>query len=242
MPPATPARIASWPTVAPRNGLEVVGWMRRKHPSRDLKTLRFTLTTEYHADSSYAKQAVVYASLPGKVRVQQMPFDTRTGDVRDRQRLAVFRSGRRVATSRRVDLRTLLAFDVFAQNADTTIMWLDSANVRYGVARRDEFNRHPVWVVGALDSDSSSAQFWVDADSWRLVRVIEREPRAPAIVSDVRYTDYTELLDVPVPTRIEIWREGHLVEVQTLSDFEVNPPVPSRAFDLARWHTINAGT
>ncbi|HJQ18812.1 MAG TPA: hypothetical protein VJ867_00595 [Gemmatimonadaceae bacterium] len=228
-------------TAAPRSGLEVVGRMRRAHPSRELKSLRFTVTTEFRDQPPRASQSLAYALLPGRLRVEALPSTTRSGSVRDRQRMTVFRAGRRVATARRVDLVSLLTFDVFAQNVDTTIMWLDSARVRFGYTRRSAFNDREVWVVGAVDGDSTSAQFWVDADEWRVVRVIQRDPRQADRIVDVRYTDFTELLDVPVPTRVEVWRDGQLAEVQTMSDFTVNLALPRNAFDLRRWTSVNAG-
>lgn len=216
--------------------------MRRSHPSRELRSLRFNVTSTVFRDGAQrAAQSLAYAALPGRLRVEELPSTKRAADVRDRHRLTVFRAGKRVATARRVDLGALLAFDVFAQNADTTIMWLDSAQVRFGLARRDEYAGRRVWVVGALPGDTASTQFWVDAQHWRLVRVIQHDPRDPDTLLDRRYTDFTELLGVPVPTRIEVWRDGQLDEVQTLTDFVVNPPVPARAFDLARWRAINGG-
>jgi hypothetical protein len=173
--------------------------------------------------------------------VETLPRSSQNGYVRDRQRLAVFRGGRRVATTSRVDLRTLLTYDLFGQGSDTTIMWLDTANVRFGLVRRDKFAGRSVWVVGAERGDTTSAQFWVDADEWRVVRVIQREPRTPAVISDVRFVEYTEFLAVPVPTRIEIWREGKPVEVQELSDFDVNPALPRGAFSLSRWRATSVG-
>lgn len=228
-------------TRAPRNGLEVIGRMRRAHPSRDLKRLAFTVSiTQYVSDSSQVR-ARAYAALPGKMRVDNLPRTTRTGYVRDRQRLAVFRAGQRVGTANKVDLRTLLAFDLFAQGIDTTIAWLDSARVRYALVRRDKFAGRTVWVVGAPEDDMISSQFWIDEEAWRVVRVIQREPRTPNIISDVRYTEFMELLDVPVPTRIEVWREGRMVELQQLSNFAVNPSLPRTTFDLSRWRTVALG-
>lgn len=226
---------------APRNGLEVIGWMRRSHPSRELRRLAFTLRAIESVNDSTPVRARAYAALPGKMRVDNLPKSSRTGTVRDRQRLAVFRAGQRVSTVNRVDLRTLLAYDLFAQGTDTTIMWLDSARVRFGLVHRDRFRGRPVWVVGAEEDDMISSQFWVDAEHWRVVRVIQREPRSPNIISDVRYTEYTELLDVPVPTRVEVWREGKLFEQQELSDFAVNPSLPRSTFDLSKWRAISLG-
>jgi hypothetical protein len=219
----------------PRSGLEVVGWMRFEHPSRQLRTLAFTLTSVRAGDTS---TQMAYALLPGRLRVDTPSESPRTTLVRVRHRSSLFRSGKRIASHAAVDLRALLAFDVFAQGADTTIMWLDSARIRFGLARRDRFRGRDAWVVGALEDDTTSEQFWVDADRWRLLRVIQREPQQPRVLSDVRFVEYTELLDTPVPTRVEVWREGRLYEEHTLSNFVVNPRLSSRAFDLSRWRTV----
>lgn len=216
--------------------------MRYAHPSRRLRSLAFTVeTTEYRSDSTRPVRSRVYAALPGKMRVELLPSSRRTGSVRDRQRLAVFERGQRVSMVSRVDLSTLLAYDVFAQSVDTTIMWLDSARVRFALVRRDELNGRDVWVVGANEGDTTSSQFWVDAERWRVLRVIQREPRAPSQISDVRFVEYTELLDVPVPLRLQVYRSGRLARQDEISDLSVNPAVPARAFDLTRWRDVRVG-
>lgn len=217
--------------------------MRRAHPSRALRSLAFTLTTtEHRADSSRPVRARAYARLPGKFREARLPSSTRSGYVRDRQRLAVFESGRRVATTNRVDLAMLLAYDVFAQSIDTTIMWLDSARVRYALTRRDELDGRAVWVVGALhEADTTSSQFWVDEGLWRVLRVIQRDPRAPNEIVDVRFTEFAEVLAVPVPMRSMTYRKGRLALTQQVSNVAVNPSLPSSAFDLSRWRDVRLG-
>jgi hypothetical protein len=235
-PPSSPAR----GPVTPRNGLEVIGAMRRAHPSRALKSLAFTLTTTEHrgADSASPGRAQAHASLPGKFRVTRLPTTTRTGYVRDRQRLAVFESGRRVASANRVDLALLLAYDVYAQGIDTTIMWLDSARVRFALARRDELEGRGVWVVGAMEGDTTSLQFWVDEAEWRVLRVIQRDPRAPTVLTDIRFTEFTDVLGVPVPMRTVTYRNGRLALTQEVSNVAANPSLPARAFDLTRWRDV----
>jgi outer membrane lipoprotein-sorting protein len=224
----------------PSNGLEVIGWMRRAHPSRELRSLAFTInTTEYRGASEKAVVSRGYAALPGRLRVDVLPEATRSGFVRNRQRLSVFDRGRRVSTLRRVDLATMMVYDLFAQNIDTTIMWLDSAKVRIALLRRAELDDRRVWVVGAAEGDTASPQFWVDADKWRVVRVIQRDARNR--VTDVRFTEYTEVLDVPIPTRIVTYRGGELVQEQELSAFMANPSLPTSAFDLARWRRLSLG-
>jgi hypothetical protein len=236
-PASSPAR----GEVAPRNGLEVVGAVRRAHPSRALRSLAFTLTTiGASEDSARETRARAHASLPGRFRLTRLPLSARSGYVRNRQRVSVFESGRRVVSANRVDLALLLAYDLFAQSLDTTIMWLDSARVRFALARRDEFDGRDVWVVGALEGDTTSLQFWVDAEHWRVVRVIQRDPGAPRDIIDIRFAEFAPVLDVPVPMRITTYRNGELSMVQEVSNLAVNPSLPSSTFDLSRWREVRA--
>ena len=224
--------------MTPRSGLEVIGAMRRAYPSRALKSLTFSVsTTEYDADSS-THTAVAHAALPGRFRVTELPKSRRSAVVRNQNRIAVFERGRLIGSHARIDLSGLLAYDVFAQGVDTTIRRLDEARVRYGPARADRFDGRDVWVVGAADGDSTSAQFWVDADRWRVLRVIQRDPRSPARVIDVRYREFTEVLDVPVPQLVEVHRGGRLVERHVISQIISNPSVPKRVFDVSKWSDV----
>ena len=231
---SSPARA----TMSPRNGLEVIGAMRFAHPSRDLHSLAFTVTATWEGEAARrAARARAHARLPGMFRQTSLP-SRQSGFVRDRQRLAVFERGRRVAAVSRVDLATLLAYDVFAQSIDSTIMWLDSARVRYGVTRRDELDGRDVWVVGAADGDMTSPQFWVDAEQWRVVRVIQRDPRGRNGVIDVRFTEFVDVRAIPVPVRSVTYRAGEPALTQQYSQLAVNPVIPRSAFNLGAWRDL----
>ncbi len=228
--------------VAPRNGLEVVGAMRRAHPAGGLKFVAFNLEiSEMRADSTVQRTAAGVIGFPGRSRVAYQPASRKNAIVRDRERLAVFEAGKRVSYVSRVDVAHLLAYDVFAQRVDSTILWLDIARVRLGFARRDRWDGRDVWVVGAEEGDTTSTQFWVDDDRWRVLRVIQRDPRRPSVVLDVRYREFDTVMRVPFPKRIEIYRDGRHAETHFLSDVVANPKLPSRAFDLQRWRDVKPG-
>lgn len=233
---SSPARA----NMTPRNGLEVIGAMRRAHPSRTLRSIAFTVVSVDQPSRDSARTRAV-ASLPGKFRMTLLPASRRTGSIRNHQHLAIFERGRRVATRERVDLATLLAYDVFAQGIDTTIRWLDVARVRYALARRDRFEGRDVWVVGAPEGDTVSPQFWVDQDSWRVVRVIQRDAEAPRRFADIRFPAFTNVMNIPLPSRIEVYHDGKLVERRLMTNVVVNPSVPASAFDLTRWRDVRVG-
>ena len=229
---------SSLPENAPRNGLEVIGWMRRSYPSRQLRSLSFAVTTtEFRGDSEIVTRARAIAALPGKLRVVEIPTTRKSGYVRDRQTFVVFERGKRVARSSRIDVAQLLAYDLFAQSTDTTIMWLDNSRMRFGLAQRTELKGRRAWLVGA-DGDSTSTRFWVDGDRWRVMRVLQRDPLARNQMLDIWFTDFTTVEDVPVPVRIEIYRNGRLEQRVEMTEVEANPTVPPRAFDTSRWRDV----
>lgn len=236
-PPSSAARAE----ISPRNGLEVIGAMRREHPSRQLRSLAFTVLKMDPEAPAKVVRARTLATLPGRYRTTTLPSSRRTGTVRNNQRVAVFERGRRVVSRTRVDLATLLAYDVYAQGIDTTIKALDAAGVRYGIARRARLNGERVWVVGAEEGDTASPQFWVDASNWRVVRVIQRDIRRANVLVDLRFSEFTDALGVPIPTRVDVHRNGEWTERQTITDITLNPTVPTRAFDVARWRDVSVG-
>lgn len=215
--------------------------MRRAHPSRALRSLAFTVMTTDPDAPARVTRARTLATLPGRFRTTTLPATRKSGTIRNQQRVAVFERGRRIVSRTRVDLATLLAFDVFAQGIDSTIKALDAGGVRYGIARRDRLDGRRVWVVGADEGDSTSPQFWVDAEEWRLVRVIQRDVRASSAIVDVRFSEFTDVMGVPLATRVDVYRNGEWTERQTITDVAANPVVPARAFDVGRWRDVGAG-
>ena len=237
--PPAPGGIPGRPSGIPRNGLEVIGAMRNAHPSRALRSLALNVSITDVRDSAQVRRSRVYAVLPGRLRFETLPARQRTGYVRQRQHIAVFERGMQVRRLARVDLVTLVAYDLFAQSIDTTIMWLDSARVRFGLLRLDQLDGRRAWVVGAAAGDTTSAQFWVDATEWRVLRVIQREPWTGDQLVDVRFTDFMDVETVPVPKQVLVYRGGRLVQRQDFTLRAVNPRVPPTAFDLSRWRSLD---
>jgi hypothetical protein len=211
--------------------------MRRAHPAGSLRAVSFTATIrEPREDTTRVRTATALFALPGRYRLAY--WSSKSGIVRDQERLAVFEAGRRVSSTSRIDIGHLLAYDIFAQRIDSTIEALDIARVRLGLMRRARWNNRDVWVVGAAEDDTLSTQFWVDESRLRVLRVIQRDPRRPSDRLDIRFGEFHTVMNVPLPTRIEVYRNGRLAQEQTISDVTANPTVPSRAFDLRRWRDV----
>ena len=235
--PSSPARARAMP----RNGLEVIGAMRRAHPAGVLRAVAFTATIrEPRVDTTRVRTATAVVSFPGKYRLEY--WSSKSGLVRDRERLAVFEAGKRVASSSRMDIAHLLAYDVFAMRIDSTIQWLDIARVRLGRMRRDRWEGRDVLVIGgSSENDTTSTQFWVDEHRLRVLRVIQPDPRRVRDRLDIRFRDFDEVMDVPLPTRIDVYRNGRLAQEHTITDLTANPSLPTRAFDLQRWRNVRVG-
>jgi hypothetical protein len=71
-----------------------------------------------------------------------------------------------------------------------------------------------------------------------VLRVVQPDPADRKELIDVWFTQFTDVNDVPVPIRVEIYRNGHLDQRVEITDIEANPAVPQRSFDVTRWRDV----
>jgi hypothetical protein len=60
------------------------------------------------------------------------------------------------------------------------------------------------------------------------------------VAVDLRFSEFTDVMGIPLATRVDVYRNGEWTERQTITDVAVNPTVPTRAFDVARWRDVSA--
>lgn len=97
----------------------------------------------------------------------------------------------------------------------------------------------PAFVVGALDAnDTTSAQFWVDAERLVLVRMLVRfgGPNGPLI--DTHLGGYVQLAGPSwLATHNEFMVGGRTVQTEDYSDWKINVLLSDSLFDPAQWTT-----
>ena len=216
-------------------GRELLAAMHARYAGRWFSTLSFLQNnTMYSAAGAERKsQWLEHMSVPGKLRIDYLPLTGRSGVLYEGGRVHVFDNGRRVDSQPGVNPLLLLGFDVYAQPVEMTAKTLDSLGFDLGVMHTADWQGRRAIVIGAAVGDTTTSQFWVDAERLLFVRLIQRN--AAGVVSDQRFNRYTDVGGYPVAIEVLILRNGRPYFKEEYADVRVNQPIPSEVFDPTHW-------
>jgi len=225
--------------VASANAL--VKAMHDLYSGKFIKTMSFLQNNTAYAITGQEQKSQWYEHIevPGKLRIAFLPASQRSGLVQVDDRVASFDNGIRVDFRPSVNPVLLLTADVYAAPITTIIRGLDSLHVDQELIRADEWDGHPVYVVGAKAGDSTANQMWVDAERMLLLRFIQRSKTGDRTrVSDIRVQGYKDIGGFQIPTEFLVLRNGRPVWREQYADVRVNEEFPPGTFDQARWNDI----
>ncbi|MFL5574797.1 MAG: hypothetical protein ACJ79S_02355, partial [Gemmatimonadaceae bacterium] len=217
---------------------ELVRRMHDRYAGKWYRTLSFTQNnTLYRSGGGEDRsQWLEYMAVPGRLRIEYMPRESKSGVLFENDRVHAFNAGKLLQTQRRVHPLLLMSADVYAIPADTTVRRLDSLGVDTGKFRVDTLDGRRVYVVGAAAGDSTAPQVWVDADRLLTRRLIEQQSLgARTVVTDARFNGYADFEGVPVATEMLFLRDGRPVFKEEYTDVKVNVPLSDELFDPGKW-------
>ena len=217
-------------------GGQLLEAMHARYDGRWFRTLSFVQNnTLYSASGGEQKtQWLEHISVPGRLRIDYMPLANHSGVLYEGGRVHVFDNGRRVQSQPGVNPLLLLGFDVYAQPVAATAKTLDSLGFDLGIMHRIEWQGRPTIVVGANAGDTTTSQFWVDAERLLFVRLIQRNP-ARTVINDQRFNRYTDFDGYPVAIEVLMLRNGRPYFKEEYTAVRINQPIPEEVFDPARW-------
>ena len=230
---ASSARLTSGPSV--------VRAMHDVYGGKFLKTMSFLQNNTAYSTNGQAQhsQWYEYLEVPGKLRIAFLPANTRSGLVQANDKVASFDNGIRVDLRPSINPLLLLTADVYAAPTSAIMRGLDSLGVDMEMIRTDEWDGHPVYVIGAKAGDSTSNQMWVDAERLVLLRFVQRNKSGErTIVSDIHVQSYKDIQGFQIPTEFLVTRNGRPVWREEYANVRVNEPIPAGAFDQALWKDI----
>ena len=217
---------------------ELVARMRARYDGKWYRTLSFVQNnTLYRADGGAEKsQWMEYLAVPSRLRIDYLTQGNRSGLLVSDNTFYAFDNGKQVSTVRRVHPLLLLSADVYALPPEVTLRRVDSLGIDTTAFRRAEWQGRSAYVVGAAAGDTTSSQFWVNADSLLVVRVIETRTAGPRTLStDYHFNRYTDVGGYPVAMEVVMHRDGRPVFREEYADVKVNVDVPEALFDTSRW-------
>jgi phosphohistidine phosphatase SixA len=222
---------------APRDGAELVTRMHDRYVGKWYNTVIFTQTTTQHAPDGTAHVSTWHESLraPGTLRIDVgAPAD---GNVIIYTRDSSYRVRAGKLIRAEPDANPFMPFVVTMYHVPVSETLGELGRWHFDLTRirLDTLAGRPTWVVGARDAnDTTSAQFWVDAERLVVTRFITA-PAAMAPGFDVLLERYEPLAGGWIATDVDIRIGGKSVQREQYADLRGNVDLPLSLFDPHQW-------
>ncbi len=225
---------------APTDGHQVLAAMHDRYADTWYPTLTFVQKSIwYKPDGSQARVQTWHEALsaPGRLRIDMGEAAKRDGAIFRNDSTYSFAGGKLTRATAARNLLLILGFDVYKQPVARTATALRDEGVDLTRFHRDTFQGRPVYVVGANAGDTTSTQFWVDADRLLFVRLIQANA-AGTSWQDVRFNQYVPKPGGWLAEQVQVLAAGKLVYEEDYSDVRVNVKLDPELFNPESWATV----
>lgn len=229
------ARPGAHPT--PENGAALVTLMHDRYAGRWYRTVTFTQTTTQHLPDGSERVSTWHEALraPGVLRIDVgAPAD---GNVIIYTRDSSYRvrGGKLVRSA--ADANPFMPFVATMYHVPVTETLGELARWHFDLSRirADSSGGRLEWVVGARDaSDTTSPQFWVDAERLVATRII-LAPEAGSPAMDIALNGYQPLGGGWIATDVDIRSGGRSIQREQYADLRADVDLPASMFDPHQW-------
>lgn len=233
--PVTPPAV----TTAITGADQLLAAMHERYAGKWYRTLTFIQKSTYlRADGTPSRVETWYeaAALPGRLRIDLGDPSRGNGALYRSDSVYAIQGGR--IADRRAALNPLLVlgFDVYAQPPSRTLAQLRSERIDVAVLRTDTLYGRRVYVVGAGPTDSTSSQFWIEAERLLFVRLVQTEP-GQRRTQDIRFERYVQHDGGWVAEEVRVLVDGRMVFLEEYENVRVNVPLEDDLFIPEKWNT-----
>lgn len=175
-------------------------------------------------------------AIPGRLRIDFGEPSRGTGVLYRNDSAYTIAGGRVTGRLGGRNLRLVLGFDVYGQPPARTLAQLRAERVDVSVLRTAMLDGKRVYVVGAGPTDSTSNQFWVEADRLLFVRLIQTDTLRRR-TQDIRFGKYVAHGGGWVAEDVRVMISGFVALHEEHSDVRINVTLDENLFIPETWST-----
>ncbi|HEY8311737.1 MAG TPA: hypothetical protein VIG47_14330 [Gemmatimonadaceae bacterium] len=219
----------------PPDGAELVRLMHDRYVGKWYKTLTFAQATlrRTPADSMAHETWYETMKLPGRLRIDIGAPDGDPIVLYARDSIYVRRGARTSPARAGRNPLLLLGFDVYTQPTARTVSALREEGFDLDKLHEGSWEGRKVFIVGAAAGDTTSKQFWVDADRLLFVRMAGPEAPGRPGLEDVRFEKYQPAGGGWLAMLVTATRSGQLIQQEEYSNVRVDGAIPDSRVDPA---------
>ena len=239
-----PASLATAQTSGtPKSGADVLERMRAAYAGKWYHTLTFVQKTTFYDSTGKETYQTWYESLRHtpksgtQLRIDVGEPSAGRGVLYTADSVWVMRDGKLAAARGDGNVFLPLIEGVYVQPVEQTLRELESSHLDMSKVHASKWENRPVWVVGASSpSDTTSPQFWIDADRNVVVRFILSfgEGQPPM---DARLEKYERVGDGWLATKIVMSQSGKPRQAEEYSEWKAGVDLDPALFDPTTWTT-----
>jgi hypothetical protein len=218
---------------------QLVSAMHARYAGKWYRNITFVQTSTYlRPDGTPSRTELWYEAgeMPGKLRIDLGDIAKGNGVLYRADSVYQVQGGRITHRAAGGNPLMTLGFDVYAQPPSSTLAHLRRERIDTAIMHRSNWKGRPVFVVGAASGDTTTNQFWVDAERLLFVRLIQTNPQNRR-TQDIRFEKYVPHAGGWVAERVEFVADGRLVFLEEYKDVRVNVALDSALFIPSRWST-----
>lgn len=177
-----------------KDGESLIKAMHKKYEGRWYKTLTFEQQTiRYDTSGNVLSEDIWYEAmqLPDQLAIKFKDWTSGNGMMIRNDSLYSFNGGEVSNTRPMLHPLLILGFSVYSQPIEKTLKDLKALGVDFSKFHKRDYEGREVYVVGALEGDESSTQFWVEKDRLLFVRMIQDFGNGRT--QDIRFNNYEPL-------------------------------------------------
>jgi hypothetical protein len=208
--------------------------MRNRYAGKWYRTLTFTQKTTL--PDGKVETWYEALELPGKLRIDIAPLDSGKTLLFRNDSLYVFDQKALKASQPLVHPLMVLGFDVYAAPVEETAEKLRRLKFDLSKLHQTSWRGRATYVVGAMPGDTTSPQFWIDAERLYFVRSLEPSKKDPAVISETIFDKYVPLAGGWVETEVLFLANGKQLVKEEYSDPKANVKLDPAIFDPSAWN------
>lgn len=217
----------------PKNGEELISMMRERYAGKWYRTLTFTQKTTL--PDGKVETWYEALELPGKLRIDIAPLGSGKTLLFRNDSLYVFEQKKLKASQPLVHPLMVLGFDVYQLPVAETVRKLTGLKFDLAKLHQTTWKGRRTYVVGAEAGDSTSPQFWIDAERLYFVRSLEPSKKDPAVIQETLFEKYIPLAGGWVELEVLFLANGKPQVKEEYTNTRANVKLDPAIFDPAAW-------
>jgi hypothetical protein len=219
------------------DGKELIKAMHKAYaPDKWYKYFTFSQNMEFYRNDSVIKKDVWHeAYSPGSLVIKFGSKDSKDGVLFSDFKVHSFSNGKEPKSAQRVHDLLLVGLDVYFYDPEKTIKVLDSLGYNLSKIHENVFDGRKVYVVGAEKGDSTSKQFWIDAERLYMHRIMYDQKGK---INDVIFSDYTKMENYWMSKTIIFKTNGKLGLIERYYDIKFPKSLPTDWFDPKKFNEL----